>query len=279
MIRKNVFLTNENSEIIRAETYSREDAKEAPTIIVCHGFKGFKNWAFFPAIAETLAGGGYFVVTFNFSRNGIGPGLNNFTELDKFEQNTYSLELSDLQRVLDAISNGEIGGGIADPELLGLLGHSRGGGISILHASVDRRIKVLVTWAAIATVHRYSDEQISEWQKVGYLEFENKRTKQIMRVGTELLRDIKKNSKKLDILNAAGKLEIPALILHGDSDESVPIEEASLIYDHLKTNEKELTVIEDGAHTFGASHPLESIPETLETVFDLTENWFDQYLK
>ena len=38
-------------------------------------------------------------------------------------------------------------------------------------------------------------------------------------------------------------------------------------------------IIEGGTHTFGASHPLESMPEELETVFELTESWFDRFLK
>ena len=71
MVLKNISLTNENSEIIRTEIRYREDVRNAPGIVICHGFKGFKNWAFFPVIAESLAEAGYFALTFNFSRNGI----------------------------------------------------------------------------------------------------------------------------------------------------------------------------------------------------------------
>lgn len=270
---------NSVSELIRAEIYHRNGIKDAPVILICHGFKGFKNWAFFPVLAEYFAQADYVALTFNFSRNGIGPDLQNFTELDKFEKNTYSHEIQDLKCLVDAVASGEIGKGLIDPEKIGLVGHSRGGGIAILHAQNDPRIKSLVTWSAIATVERYSSEQEKLWKKQKYLEFENKRTGQIMRVGKDLLDDIQKNKSLLDIPTAAKQMETPTLIIHGQDDESVPTEEAQIIYDHLGSSNKELMIIEGGTHTFGARHPFESLPKELETVFELTESWFDRFLR
>jgi len=279
MIRKNISLNNPTSEIIRAEIYYEFSVKDAPVIIICHGFKGFKNWAFFPILAESLASAGYVTLTFNFSRNGIGSDLNNFSELDLFEKNTYSHELLDLKCIVDALASGKIAKGLVDPERIGLLGHSRGGGITLLYARSDKRIKCLVTWSAIATVERYTEDQIKNWDQYGYIEFENKRTHQILRVGKDLLDDIRKNKDSLDISAAAKEIDIPALIIHGQIDESVPLEEAYMIFNHLGSSSKELITIENGTHTFGASHPMESMPEQLQTVFDLSENWFDRFLK
>jgi dienelactone hydrolase len=279
MLRKNISVMNSQSEIIRTELYYRNAIKDAPVLIICHGFKGFKNWAFFPILAEYLAEADYVALTFNFSRNGIGPDLQNFTELDKFEKNTYSHELNDLKCIVDYLTSGEIGKGLIDPEKIGLIGHSRGGGIALLHTHNDPRIKSLVTWSSIATVDRYSAEQIELWKNQKYLEFENKRTGQLMRVGIDLYKDIQKNKKKLDILVAAEKIETPTLIIHGQEDESVPVKEAHTIFEHLAAPQKELLIIEGGTHTFGARHPLESMPEELQTVFELTENWFDRFLR
>jgi len=279
MLHKNISVMNSESEIIRAELYYRNAIKDAPVILICHGFKGFKNWAFFPFLAESLAQAEYVTLTFNFSRNGVGPDLQNFTELDKFEKNTYTHELNDLNRIVDAISSGEVGKGLIDTEKIGLIGHSRGGAIALLHASNDPRIKSLVTWSAIATVERYSPEQIKQWKKQKYLEFENKRTGQLMRVGLDMLNDIQKNKKQLDIQSAAEKMETPALIIHGQADESVPAEEAEQIFSHLGSPSKELIMIEGGTHTFGARHPMESMPEELQIVFELSENWFDRFLR
>ena len=111
MLHKNISVMNLDSEIIRAELYYRNSTKDAPIIIICHGFKGFKNWAFFPFIAESLAQSDYIALTFNFSRNGIGADLQNFTELDKFEKNTYTHEINDLKCIIDSVASGEIGKG------------------------------------------------------------------------------------------------------------------------------------------------------------------------
>lgn len=279
MIHKNISISNQESETIRAEIHYHEGAINKPCIIVCHGFKGFKNWAFFPLLAESLACAGYVAVTFNFSRNGIGADLQNFTELELFKKNTCSLELLDLKAVVDAISSGQIGKGLINSERIGLVGHSRGGGISLLYTHSDPRIKSLVTWSAISTVHRYTDEIKTQWIRDGYIEIENKRTMQTMQVGIELLNDLEKNKTKLDILTTVEDLNIPTMIIHGEADETVPVEEARLIYDHLGSPEKELIIIEGGTHTYGAQHPMSSTSEQLKSVFDLTENWFDRFLK
>ena len=57
------------------------------------------------------------------------------------------------------------------------------------------------------------------------------------------------------------------------------MDEAQIIYDRLGSSSKELMIIEGGGHTYGARHPLESMPEELETVFELSENWFDRFLR
>jgi dienelactone hydrolase len=278
MVHKNFSLTNPSSEIIRAEIHYREGIKQAPIIVICHGFKGFKDWAFFPFLADSLAHAGYVTLTFNFSRNGIGSDLDNFTEFELFEKNTYSHELDDLQCIINAIVKNNIGRGLVDPERIGLFGHSRGGGISILHASQDDRVKALVTWSAISHIDRFPDDVKEKWAKDGFIEIENKRTLQILRLGVNLLNDIRDNASRLDILAASNKLAIPTLILHGDRDESVPVAEAHAIYDQIMTDEKELILIEGGSHTYGAQHPMTSMTGPLENAFDLTENWFDRFL-
>jgi dienelactone hydrolase len=225
-----------------------------------------------------LADDGYVALTFNFSRNGIGVDLYNITELEKFAANTYSHELKDLKHVIDAIEKGEISKGLINPDKIGLIGHSRGGGIAILYAKNDNRIKSLVTWSAISTVERYSEKEIKEWGKKGFIEVQNKRTKEMLHINIDLLEDMKKNRAKLDILKAAKNLEIPTLIIHGEEDESVPVAEAHAIYNNLKAFSKDIEIIEGGKHTFGVRHPMEGVSKHFDLVVDLTENWFDNYL-
>ena len=127
-----------------------------PAVVVVHGFKGFKDWGLWPPFAERLARAGFTAVTFNLSGSGVDD-TGEFVFPERFGHNTFSAELQDLRRVVDALAAGELG--VAPPTRLGLLGHSRGGGIAVLQAAADRRVRALVTWAAISTVERWPAAQ------------------------------------------------------------------------------------------------------------------------
>ena len=278
MLRKSFTLINPSDEYIWGDLRYREDARDVPAIIICHGFKGFKDWGFFPYLAEILADAGYATMCFNFSRNGVGSDPYNFTELDKFADNNYSHELNDIDVVFQAIKNKKLGSGIINTENIGILGHSRGGGVALLYCSRNTEISALVTWSSISTVDRYSKEELSSWKDRGYLEIENKRTKQLMRMNRILIDDIEKNKNDLDILSAASQIDAPSLIIHGEMDEAVPLAEGQQIFDNLTTEEKQIEIIEQGSHTFNITHPMDIRSVQFETALDLTESWFDKYL-
>ena len=278
MLRRSFTINNSSDEIIRLDIRHRQDIRNAPGIIICHGFKGFKDWGFFPHLAETLAHAGYVTITFNFSRNGIGADPQNFTERESFARNTYSHEIEDLECLLSAVRGESIGKGLIDPDNIGLFGHSRGGGIALLSAADNPDIKAIVTWAAIAHVDRFDEKQVDLWKKEGFIEIENKRTKQFMRIEKDLLEDINKNRDRLNILSAAKKISVPTLVLHGANDDAVPLAEAAQIYENLSGELRDFVVIEDANHTMGISHPMAARSPAYDTALDLTENWFDLHL-
>jgi dienelactone hydrolase len=150
-----------------------------PVVVICHGFKGFKDWGFFPYVAERLSQAGFLAVSFNFSGAGVGADLQNFTELDRFATDTISAQVDDLGCVLDAVTDGSIGSGRADLQRIALLGHSRGGGIAILRAHEDRRVRAVVTWAGISNVDRWTPAEAREWRQRGFVEVVNTRTGQV----------------------------------------------------------------------------------------------------
>src|SRR3989449_9497888 len=73
---------------------------ERPVVVVCHGLKGFKDWGFFPYIAERLARSGFAVVSVNFSGAGVGGGNGTFDELERVARNNYTHRLRDPDSVL-----------------------------------------------------------------------------------------------------------------------------------------------------------------------------------
>jgi uncharacterized protein len=245
-------------------------------VLVVHGFKGFKDWGMFPPLAERLAKAGFVVVSPNLSGSGVDDA-GDFSLPERFGHNTFSAELEDVRRVVDVLMAGRLG--VAKPSTLGLIGHSRGGGISILHAVGDERVRALVTWAAISTVERWPAPQRNSWRAAGRTEIQNARTGQVLPLYTDVLDDIQRNPARLDIEAAAGRLAIPWLVIHGTEDESVRFAEAERLKAASARPDTRLLPIERGGHTFGAVHPWRSSTPELDTVFDATLAWLTAHLR
>jgi uncharacterized protein len=244
------------------------------TVVICHGFKGFAHWAFFPYLARSIAEDGMRAITFDFSGSGVGPDRENFSTLEEFATNTFTQELADLDLVIEeSRRRGWIEGGF------GLFGHSRGGGIAVLHASSHEDVRALVTWAAISSTTRWTDDEIREWRSRGYTDIHNSRTGQDMRLGTAILDEIDAlGTTMLDVSAAAQKISIPWLIVHGDADETVQLREAEKLSE-LAPGYSTLWVVEGGNHGFGASHPVtDSAPPLLALVVRGTVGFFAEQL-
>ena len=260
--------------VVRGEAYHPESAPSpCGTVVICHGFKGFAHWAFFPYLARAIAEAGMRAITFDFSGSGVGSDRQNFSQLEEFTTNTFTQELTDLDRVV-----AEVRARRWIQDGFGLFGHSRGGGAAILHASHNRTVKVLVTWAAISSTFRWSDSDVAEWRQRGYTDIHNSRTGQNMRLGTAILDEVEALGKsKLDVGAAARRISVPWLIIHGDSDETVPVREGELL-SQMSPGRSTLWKVEGGNHTFGASHPLADVPPILSLVSRGTVAFFAEHL-
>jgi pimeloyl-ACP methyl ester carboxylesterase len=302
-------LENPMGRVIRGHVVEAgRAAKEPPTVFLVHGYKGFKDWGFFPLLAQRIARAGIRVVAFNMSGSGIGEDEENFTETEAFETNTYSQELLDLQTVVQAFTSGD--GPLEEPPAgaTGLFGHSRGGGIALLGASTVPRLRTVVTWASIARTHRWDAETVARWREQGFLPVVNSRTGQVFHLRTDLLEDVERNAARLDIEAAVRGLTLPVLFVHGTRDASVDAAESRRLFAWITAHSGEsgqgplpedlarlpmpegaeirwgpegsLLVLVPGAeHTFGATHPMPAeTPPTLEAVVELTVAWFRSHL-
>ncbi len=243
-----------------------------PAVIICHGFKGFKDRGMFPKVAERLALAGFTAVTFNFSGSGVGPTGDVVDEPERWFRQTLSGDLADLETVISHVLRD-------GASWVGLLGHSRGGGVAILQAARDARAKALVTWASVAGFQRYSAEELARWRRDGRIEVVNTRTHQVLPIGLNALLDLERHSAgALDVLAAAGKVSVPWLIVHGSADESVPAKEAVQLAGASGSARTERLTVEGASHTFGARHPWAGSTPELELVVASTAQFLGSTL-
>ena len=248
-------------------TYNNSNKNTSPIVIFVHGFKGFKDWGTHDLVADYFAEHGFRYLKFNFSHNGTTPeNPVDFVDLGAFGDNTFTKEFEDLDKVISFALSGEA---FPAAEKVTLIGHSRGGGTAIIQASKDDRVERLITWAAIADFNSlWKKEQEAEWREKGIIYTYNVRTKQNTPLKIELLHDLEKHANYYNILKWASQVSKPWLIIHGDEDQNVAIEEA---YKLKKQNEHaELVIINGANHVFGASHPYidEQLPINLKAVVE-----------
>lgn len=247
-----------------------------PAVLVLHGFKGFKDWGMFPPLSERLAKAGFTVVSFNLSGSGVDDA-GEFSLPDHFARATYSGDLGDIAQVVEAVASGALD--VAAPTSIGLLGHSRGGGLGVLAAAAQPRIGALVTWAAISDVHRYSPEEVAAWRARGQIDIVNSRTGQVLPILTDVLDDVVQHgSTTLEIRAAAGRLAVPWLVLHGESDATVPVAEARALHT-AGGPAAELMVIPGAGHTFEAVHPWQGPTPAFDAAADASLAWFRRHLQ
>ena len=272
-MNQNYSITSSLGGNISITTYGNENISQNRCIILVHGFKGFKDWGYAPYFGNFFSRMGYFIITFNFSHNGIGENKFEFTELEKFANNTFTREITELEDVVKAYKNNEFGQ--VDNPNIGLVGHSRGGAIALLTASRLKNVIAVSTWGSVATLDRYTDRQKDMWYTKGYFSVMNMRTKQEMRLNLTLLDDLEKNKNgSLNIKQSISELDKPLLIVHGKEDLAVKINEATQLYDWSNKDNTEFVIIENTGHTFGCVHPFEGTNEKFEMLLNTTDKFF-----
>lgn len=240
-------------------------------IVFVHGYMGYKDWGCWNLMQSLFVSLGYGFCKYNVSHNGgtIEQPVD-FPDLEAFANNSYSKEVEDLQCALNWIETK-----LSPLPEIYLVGHSRGGGIVLLTAN-DKRVNRIVTLAAIDSISKRFPEgkQLEVWKTQGTRYGLNSRTNQKMPHLFAQYEDYVAHADELNIEKACLSSTKPTLVIHGDADTSVDIEEGRNIAKWLNTR---LFEIEEANHTFGATQPWteKDMPEHLEKVCALMMGFFE----
>jgi uncharacterized protein len=274
-------ISRDGDKPIAADFHTPEKGStRLPLLIFLHGFKGFKDWGHFPLACQYLTRSGFSVLRFNFSHNGTRPDqLTEFADLEAFGRNTFSRELDEVSFVIDDLMmRGDLHP-YMDFSRIGIIGHSRGGGIAILAAQADSRIRAVATWAAVSDFEsRVNPPELKQWEKDGLVYSHNARTGQDMPLYFSLREDFYVNQQRLNIREAVTNLPVPLFVAHGRADESVSITEAQLL---TRWNPfAEWLAVPNANHTFGGKHPWEGteLPAEMVKVLNATVAFFRREL-
>jgi pimeloyl-ACP methyl ester carboxylesterase len=202
-----------------------EGERGAKNIVVLgHGVTGNKDRPFIVALAEGLAAVGIPALRFSFSGNGASEG--------RFIDSTISKEVDDLCVVLDRLKDYAIC----------YVGHSMGGAVGVLRASEDSRIQLLVSLAGMVHTKAFAQREFGDvTPDEGFMWDEPDCP--LSQVYMDDLTQIN------TVVDRAPQITVPWLLVHGDEDDIVPIEDSHDILERVD-GQAQLITLEGASHVF-----------------------------
>jgi len=254
-------ITGSNGELILGNTHV-PDGDAVGILLIAHGFKGYKDYGFFPYLADAASRCRLIAHRFNFSHSGMTDRIESFERPDLFEADTWGKQIHDMLAVAAAVKS--LPGSAANRPVI-WFGHSRGGVTALLAAgrvfagtAGDTDVEPpagVITAASPDTPMRLDEAQASLLRRRGWLESPSSRTGQLLRIGRESLLEVEADPEAFEPLNAVRQITCAMLLLHGDDDQTVPVS-ASQRLARQAGNRGQLRTIRGAGHTFNAPNPL-----------------------
>ncbi|MBI2232458.1 MAG: alpha/beta fold hydrolase [Candidatus Aenigmarchaeota archaeon] len=250
------FVNNRGEKL--AGIFCRTEKEKAPCVIICHGLGSSKDNK--EPLMKAFSEGGLASMAFDFSGHGESQG--------SFEKLTVTNAVADSKAAIDYVSSLAS----VDANRIGIMGHSFGGSVSLLAATIDKRIKSIVASAPVTdfneTLTLLADfdtrmGNLAVWKAKGYTHYLSYDQK-YLKLGYTFLEDV----MKYDAKNLAKKIKCPVLLIHGNKDKIVPMHQSEKML-NLLSCEKDLKKLECG-------HYFEE--QDLKNLIEFSQNWFIKWL-
>jgi alpha-beta hydrolase superfamily lysophospholipase len=231
-----------------------------PTVILLHGFTGYKEERHEVVLAEELAAQGFVAVRFDFSGYGESGG----TVKDDYR---FSHHYEDVRSVCDYVT----GLDYVDSHRVGLWGHSLGGSMAVVFAADHPDLIKSVSIVGSPTMLQHApwiEAILASWKASGFFYFKNGDYP-----GANLPYEYIADIDKFNILESARKLQQPLQVVLGYQDEAVDPRNTKEIYESAGSSEKELVQIKDMKHNYDTD------PEMVKKVNEAVLAFLSVYLR
>ncbi len=246
-----VHFYNDNGEKL-AGTLHRPDGGSDAGVILGHCFTCSRHISIIREISYTLAREGLTALRFDFSGNGQSEG--------DFTRTTYTKHIGEMKKAVGFLKEKGI-------SRFGLAGHSMGASIAVLTgAEMPDTAGVCALGGRLAgtdTARFFSKEDMEQLRETGRLSFTSRgRNLQLSRTFFDDLRHY-------DVPETIAGLPVPLLVVHGDQDEIVSVENAY--------QAKELQPHTDLMIIPGADHMFSNAGQRREIAARVVQ-WFQEHL-
>lgn len=235
-----------------------ENASRCPAIVMFHGFTGSKHETrrLFVQVARALARSGIASLRFDFRGSGDSAG--------EFHEMSVSSLCADARASLAWVAaRSEV-----DPARIGILGMSLGGMVASLLSHEYETIKTAVLWCPVTNPKRLIEMRSTP---LGQKQLDETGITDLggWAVGRRFIEEM----VAVEPFAALRRAKFPLLFVHGDADETVPIEHTLDTIGKLATDSRDVSL----HRIAGAGHCYESLP-WVEDVVGTTREWFSRML-
>jgi uncharacterized protein len=234
-------------------TLHRPDSPSEAGVVLGHCFTCSRHTSILRDISRRLRDDGIAALRFDFSGNGQSEG--------DFARTTYTRHIDEMRRAAEMLRD-------EGCVRLGLAGHSMGAAIAVLAGAELPGVRGVCALAGrlagLDPTLIFNGVQLEELRQTGRVHFQSRGRE--LTLGREFFED----ARRYDLPEIAASLPAPLLVVHGDQDEIIPVQNA---YEARSRNpDVELFILPGADHMFGD-------PAHRRKIADRVARWFRTHLQ